>query len=359
MISQIPPNTIQQIDPISSALSSLSASLLSSLVASLDEMIRKDLEAFRAVFFWCLVAATVAVVVGVILEEAQEWMPTVKKVLRLDPIVEYRWAKKLVKLGWILIVVGVAGEGIFEVYVSRADSILNAFDNILLTEARKQASDAVLGAATANRRVAEARHRTAELEKEAAQLRKDAAQLQRDAEAEHLARVKIEGRVTWRKLDPKTQSAIASQLTQFAKEPALVSYNPADIEAADFASHIATVLHAANWDVFEPLAFSKGRGGPVPFGTNSQAPRGVLVWATNDKVSVQAANALVKELSAYGFDALMSAEANILLGIHPTATRVVVSVEYKPDGPQGEYKLQAERDAKAKKQQVQTNHIAN
>jgi len=95
MISQITPHTIQQIDLISSALSSLSASSRSSLVASLDEMVRKDLEAFRAVFFWCLVAATVAVVVGVILEEAQEWMPTVEKILRLDPIVEYRWAKKL------------------------------------------------------------------------------------------------------------------------------------------------------------------------------------------------------------------------------------------------------------------------
>jgi cation transporter-like permease len=120
MISETTPHTIQQIDPISSALSSLSTSSRSSLVASLDEMVRKDLEAFRAVLFWCLVAATVAVVVGVILEEAQEWMPTVEKILRLDPIVEYRWAKKLVNLGWILIVVGVAGEGIFEVYVSRA-----------------------------------------------------------------------------------------------------------------------------------------------------------------------------------------------------------------------------------------------
>ena len=89
--------------------------------------------------------------------------------------------------------IGVAGEGVFEVYLTRADEILGAFNNILLTETRKEASDAVLGAATANIQVAEAKQRTAELEKEAAELREQ-------TEAERLARVKIEARVAWRHL---------------------------------------------------------------------------------------------------------------------------------------------------------------
>ena len=139
IISQIAPNTIQQIDPISRALSSLSASSLSSLVAKNDELARSDLEALRTIFFVCLVAATIAVFAGVVLEEGEAWMHAIKHLLPLDPITVYRWAKRLVKIGWILIVIGVAGEGIFEVLVTRADDILGTFDNILLTEARKDA----------------------------------------------------------------------------------------------------------------------------------------------------------------------------------------------------------------------------
>jgi hypothetical protein len=147
-------------------------------------------------------------------------------------------------------------------------------------------------------------------------------------------------------------------LDQFAKEPALVSYNADDIEAADFASDVASVLHTARWDVFEALAMMKMREGPVAFGTNSPVPRGVLVWPTSDKISIQAATALVEQLRAYGFDAVMSAEARPLLGIHPTPTRVAISVEHKPEGPQGEYKLEAEGEARAKKRQAQSNPVA-
>jgi len=254
MISQITPHTIQQIDPISRALSSLSASSLSSLVASLDEIVRKDLEAFRAVFFWSLVAATVAVVVGVILEEAQEWMPTVEKILRLDPIVEYHWAKKLVKLGWILIVLGVAGEGIFEVYVSRADSILGTFDNILLTEARKESADAVLGAATANIQVAEARQRAAEFEREAAQLRKD-------AEAERLERTKLEALVAPRSLTLDQQLKIADACRKFKGHAALVMSYATDAEAAGLASQIIAAIRAAGASVADDVGTVMPVGG--------------------------------------------------------------------------------------------------
>jgi hypothetical protein len=240
MISQmITPHAIQQIDPISSALSSLSASSFSSLIASLDEIVRKDLEAFRAELFWCLVAATMAVVVGVILEEAQEWTPTGKWALRLDPITEYRWAKKLVKLGWILIVVGVAGEGIFEVLVTRADGILGTFDNILLTEARREASDAVLGAATANIQVAGARQRTAQLEKEAAQLRKDAEGLK----AENL---KLEAIVAPRSLSLDQQRRIADACRKFHGHGVLVKSYAMDGEATALAGQLIAILRAAN-----------------------------------------------------------------------------------------------------------------
>ncbi|HUL32479.1 MAG TPA: hypothetical protein VL128_01240 [Candidatus Eisenbacteria bacterium] len=146
MIIQIAPSEIQQIDPISKALSSLFMSALSLLIKGLDESVRQDLEALRNKYFAYLVAATVAVALGVILEEAEEWLRYVNRLLPLKEITEYRLARKLVKLGWMLIVIGVMGEGVFEVLVSRADALAHAFDEILLMEARKQAGDAATSA---------------------------------------------------------------------------------------------------------------------------------------------------------------------------------------------------------------------
>ena len=121
-----------------------------------------------------------------------------------------------------------------------------------------------------------------------------------------------------------------------------MAYNTQDIEATSFASDIAAMLHAAKWDVPEPLGMTVMREGPVPLGTNPRLPTGVVVWCTSDEPSRTAATALVGELSSRGFDAIISPEHQNLLGIHPTPTRVVIFVEHKPEGPQGEYKLRAQ-----------------
>jgi len=172
---------------------------------------------------------------------------------------------------------------------------------------------------------------------------KEAAQLRKLAEDERTARVELESKVAWRKLDNRTQGDMASHLARFSKEPALVSYNPQDIEAASFASDIAATLHAAKWEVFDALSVLSMREGPVPFGTNPKLDTGVRVWCTADETSRRAATALVEQLSSRGFDAVISPEAKSLLGIHPTPTRVVVSVEHKPEGAQGEYKLAVQK----------------
>jgi hypothetical protein len=188
----------------------------------------------------------------------------------------------------------------------------------------------------------ELKWKVSENEKDAAQLKRDAAVLTKEAEDERTARVELESKVAWRKLDKRTQGDMASRLARFTKEPSLVSYNPQDIEAASFASDIAAALHAAKWDVFDAMSILSMRGGPVPFGTNPQLDTGVRVWSTEDEASRNAAASLVEQLSSRGFDAVMSPEVKGLLGIHPTPTRVVVSVEHKPEGAQGEYKQRAQ-----------------
>jgi hypothetical protein len=255
---------------------------------------------------WC----TVAVFLGLLVEYTILLWPKWKELKR--------WEKVFTILAGIAIAGGVYGEYFFG---SRAADAALQIENI-------------------------SESRVAELKVEAAVLNAKAAGLTKEAQDEQLARVKIEARVAWRRLDPT--SAIASHLSQFAGEPALVSYNNNDIEGATFARNIAATLHTAKWNVFEELAFIEAREGPVPFGTNPPLPKGVLVWSTSDNTSQKAALALVKELSVCGFDAVMSADAAYLLGVHPTPARVAISVVQKPEGPQGEFKLEAEREAKQK-----------
>lgn len=179
-----------------------------------------------------------------------------------------------------------------------------------------------------------------------ARLQYDVAKADKEAEDERTARVRLESKVAWRRLDLNTQSEVASRLSRFAKQPALLAYSPNDVEASAFASDIAATLHTAKWDISEPLAVLSLREGPAPFGSSRPVPTGVLVWHTDDEGSRKAAIALVEQLSSRGFDAIISPEPRNLLGIHPTPTRVVVSVEHKPEGAQGEYKVRAEKTAR-------------
>jgi len=148
MINRVPPSTIQQITPIWKALSSLSP--LSVIVASIDGSIKSDLEASHALWFSLLIAATVLVFLGVVLEEAEGWVPYLNKILSVKEITEYRLIKRLAKLGWILIVIGVLGEGVFEVLVYRVDNRLHQFDEASLNEARREAGNAAESAKSAH-----------------------------------------------------------------------------------------------------------------------------------------------------------------------------------------------------------------
>jgi len=187
--------------------------------------------------------------------------------------------------------------------------------------------------------VAETNERAAHAEDRAAANEREAARLGKLAEDERLARVELESKVAWRRLGAKEQSQIASHLKQFSGEPALIAHSPNDIEAATFATEIATALQMAGWKVPEPLEILSLREGPVPLGTNPPLPTGVRVWSTGDETGRKAALAVVGELTSRGFDAAVSKDISSLLGIHPTPTRVVLSVEHKPEGAQGEYKL--------------------
>jgi hypothetical protein len=93
------------------------------------------------------------------------------------------WAKLLAFLGWLLIVVGVAGEYVADSFVSRADGYVQTFDEILLTETQSRTALASGRASAAYERASENEKETAATLKQAELERADAAKSLASAEA--------------------------------------------------------------------------------------------------------------------------------------------------------------------------------
>jgi hypothetical protein len=122
---------------------------------NLDEIVRNGLKHERDVFFVSLIISTGVVVVGLLLEEAKLWFPAGKPQLdRINcvfpPSPLIKWRRRIEILGWILIVGGVIGEGVFEGATSIADGLLQDFSNVLLSDALRQAGSAAESAKTAH-----------------------------------------------------------------------------------------------------------------------------------------------------------------------------------------------------------------
>jgi hypothetical protein len=60
------------------------------------------------------------------------------------------WHKKLARLGWLLVIVGVLGEGLFEAATSWTDGLLQGFSNTLLAITTEQARSAAMSAKIAH-----------------------------------------------------------------------------------------------------------------------------------------------------------------------------------------------------------------
>jgi hypothetical protein len=311
-----------------------------------DDLIHAGFEAYRASCFNWLLFATALVVLGLVLEGPELW-EEIRTIIRrwrfrhgLRSSSEEHgpdWVKLLAFVGWILIVLGVAGEYVADSFVSKADGFVQTFDETLLAEAERASSEAILGASAANRQVAVARQRTAELENGAAQLRKE-------AEDERLARAKIEARVAWRHLTDDQQQDIARQLGDFSNAEGASFWSQAgDTEAGMFAADLANAVKLAHIVVQPPgeivtMQASGKFGDPI-----RKLTVGVTVLPTKDDRSLELAKALIQVLNARGFDATRQTDPPFKPEMAP---QIEVFVHPRPEGPQGEYKLEAESQAK-------------
>jgi len=256
-------------------------------VEALDNLVRADLLQWRDMWFHWLLVSTGIVAVGLALEGPELWHEI--RHIRLDRRdrrmffvhtsheVPPRW-KVFAFCGWILIVIGVMGEGIFEGMVSRADSQVQTFDNILLEaaqkaagaaaksakiaheeadavkgiadEARADAKDALAKAQAAQRELAHAETDAARAQAvssnalnkstEAESHLRDAMQLASEAQAE-LKRVTLPRQLL-------TQSSqVVTPLKAFKDQEYVFSAVAADGEALRFLVQIDALLKAAGW----------------------------------------------------------------------------------------------------------------
>ncbi len=217
--------------------------------------------------------------------------------------------KKLARLSLVVLILGIAGELFSAVRTSQVSGQI----------------------------IANIEERAADAEQKAGEANREAARLTKVAEDERVARVQIEEALAPRRLTTKQRSAISSTLSRFSGQPVTAIHNTFDVEAAVFAAEIVSTLKLAKWTMS-----TVGVSGPLF--RWAQAPSvpvtGIFVEAATDSRSQLAARALSRELSNNGFSCRIRKKG--LIGTWEKPPVVLIDVEPRPEGPQGEAKLHAE-----------------
>lgn len=109
---------------------------MDSIRSSLAEAVRTMLSVEEARYFHWLVASTVILLVGAVLEEAERWFPNRA---RVDPNLgiviplrgRIRMYHAVTTVGLVMVIVGIAGEGLFEVLGSGVSDDLREFNEFV------------------------------------------------------------------------------------------------------------------------------------------------------------------------------------------------------------------------------------
>jgi hypothetical protein len=214
---------------ISSSSTSLGMAVSPKIIEALDNSIRDELQRTSHGFFvWVLMSAFV-VAIGVALEGPEilhEMWPRFFSFFTRGSIRLIRKFKRIVKnvgfWGWLLVVVGVAGEGIFEGLQNRAEGQLQTFNDILLADAQRNAGNArvsAIDAANAAGR-ANSESKSAAVSSSNAVLLAQGASKEADSFAEEIASAKNEA------------ANAVSRLASAEKQLADATQREADAEAA-------------------------------------------------------------------------------------------------------------------------------
>jgi hypothetical protein len=180
------------------------------------------------------------------------------------------------------------------------------------------------------------RRNQAEAKQSIAEANKATAIANQQTAAANLELARVQSKMAPRRLTQAQQEKLASEVSFLAPQLAGIWYGAGDKESENFSWDIASALNAAGWRVFSPASTATLAQSGKPFGSIPRLQTGVVVNSNKDGSSMKAADALARELSALGFDTRKA--QNIGNGPEPV---VVVTVQARPDGPQGELKLNA------------------
>ena len=167
-----------------------------------------------------------------------------------------------------------------------------------------------------------------------AEANKAASIANQQAAAANLELALLQSKMAPRRLTKEQQESLASGVKPLAPQLASVWYGAGDKESENFSWDIASALNAAGWRVFSPASTATLAQSGKPFGSTYRLQTGVVVSSTSDEPSVKAADVVVRELSAVGFDARKASKTG-----DRAEPLVVVSVEARPAGAQGDQKL--------------------
>ena len=169
-----------------------------------------------------------------------------------------------------------------------------------------------------------------------AEAKKATAIANQQAAAANLELARLQSKMLPRRLTKAQQETLASGVSSLAPQSASIWYGAGDKESESFAWDIGSALNAAGWKVFSPASTATLAQSGKPFDSVPRLQTGVVISTNKDAASMTAANALAQELSALGFDTRKA--ENIGNGPEPI---VVVTVQARPEGAQGEMKLNA------------------
>jgi hypothetical protein len=169
-----------------------------------------------------------------------------------------------------------------------------------------------------------------------AEANKAASIANQQAAAANLELARLQAKMLPRRLTKAQQEGLASAVRSLAPQSAGVWYGAGDKESEIFSWDIASALDAAGWKVFSPASTTTLAQNGKPFGSVPRLQIGVVVSSNKDGPSMKAADVLATELSALGFEARKAAD--IGNGHEPL---VVITVQARPEGAQGETKLNA------------------
>jgi hypothetical protein len=237
----------------------------SEFINILDEATRASLLSFRDLWFHRFVCATGVVVAGIVFEGPE----VIHEFLgRKKP----KWMAHAGLLGWLLIVGGVTGECVFEVFVSRADGQIQTFDNIQLRATEREA-------VTAFKQATEAFNRATSAEEEAGENKLEAERLRLRAEDEAAKRIAIEQQLAWRTLTSEQRKRLSSPIPSEFVGTTLIVANPmGDAEGWSYAADLWQALSKAGWgDSENPGLKGTGIGNPRPQMFPAAVPQGIEV----------------------------------------------------------------------------------